>query len=131
MDIFLKAAACVLIAVVISMILSKYGKDFSVLLAISVCVMVVGAAAVYLENIFSFVELLQQKWNLNNELLAILLKCVGIGLLAEIISMICTDSGNSAFGKVIHFLSTAVILYLCIPLFTELLDMVESILGNV
>lgn len=131
MDIFLKAAACVLIAVVISMILSKYGKDFSVLLAISVCVMVVGIAATYLEKIFSFIELLQEKWNLNRELLAILLKCVGIGLLSEIISMICADSGNSAFGKVIHFLSTAVILYLCIPLFTELLDMVESVLGNV
>ena len=130
MDIFLKAAACVLIAVVISMILSKYGKDFSVILVIAVCVMVAGIAAVYLEKVIAFILTLQKRSNLNNGLFIILLKCTGIGLLTEIISMICADSGNAAFGKVIQLLSTAVILFLCIPLFTELMDLVESVLGN-
>ena len=74
MDIFLKAAACVLIAVVISMILSKYGKDFSVILVIAVCVMVAGIAAVYLEKVIAFILTLQKRSNLNDGLFIILLK---------------------------------------------------------
>lgn len=129
MEIFIKAAAGVLIAAVISLILSKQGKDFSVLLIIIVCCMVAATAMTYLQKIISFLQLLQQKGNLNGELIAILLKSVGIGILSQITSLICTDSGNAALGKVIQLLSTCVILWLCIPLFTELLELVEGVLG--
>lgn len=131
MEIFIKAAAGVLIATVISLILSKQGKDFSVLLVIIVCCMVAAVAMRYLQEIISFFQLLQQKGNLSGELIVILLKTVGIGILSQITSMICADSGNAALGKVIQLLSTAVILWLCIPLFTELLELVESVLGAV
>ena len=64
-------------------------------------------------------------------LIAILLKAVGIGILSEITCMICTDSGNAALGKVIQFLTSAVILWLCIPLFTQLIELIEGVLGAV
>ena len=131
MEIFVKAAAGVLIATVVTLILSKQGKDFSVLLVICVCCMVGAAAMGYLQRIIEFIRLLQNKGNLNEDLISILLKSVGIGILSEITAMICTDSSNAAFGKVIQFLSSAVILYLCIPLFTQLLDLIESVLGAV
>lgn len=131
MDIFIKASAGVLIAAVLSLILSKQNKDFSVLLVICVCSMVAVACFRYLRNIIEFVQLLESKAKLNSDMISILLKSVGIGLLSEITSMICTDSGNAAFGKVIQFMSSAVILWLSIPLFTQLLELVESVLGAV
>lgn len=131
MEIFVKAAAGVLIATVVTLILSKQGKDFSVLLVICVCSMVGAAAMGYLQRIIEFIRLLQIKGNLNEDLISILLKSMGIGILSEITTMICTDSSNAAFGKVIQFFSSAVILYLCIPLFTQLLDLIESVLGAV
>lgn len=131
MDIFLKAVAGVLIATVVSLILSKQGKDFSVLLVIGVCCMVTVVGLRYLEAIIDFIQLLQQKGDLNHDLIAILLKAVGIGILSEITCMICTDSGNAALGKVIQFLTSAVILWLCIPLFTQLIELIEGVLGAV
>lgn len=131
MDIFIKAVAGVLIATVVTLILSKQGKDYSILLVICVCCMVTAVALGYLEEIVEFLQLLQEKGNLNGDLIAILLKAVGIGILSEITCMICTDSGNAAMGKVIQFLSSAVILWLCIPLFTQLIELVESVLGAV
>lgn len=131
MEIFVKAVAGVLIATVVSLILSKQGKDFSVLLVICVCCMVTAVGLGYLEAIIDFIRMLQQKGNLNSDLIAILLKAVGIGILSEITSMICTDSGNAALGKVIQFLTSAVILWLCIPLFTQLIELIESVLGAV
>ena len=129
MDIVLKAAAGILITVVMCLILSKHGKDYALVLVICVCCMVAATAMHYLGEILSFIEELRSVGELNTELIEILFKTVGIGLLSEITSLICADSGNAALGKSIQILSSAVILWLCIPLFTELLEIVKGVLG--
>ena len=131
MEIFIKAVAGVLISAVVTLILSKQGKDFSVLLVICVCCMIGAVALDFFQKILDFIRLLEKKGNLNYDLISILLKGVGIGILSEITMTICTDSGNAALGKMIQFLSSAVILWLCIPLFTQLLDLIESVLSAV
>ncbi len=131
MDIFIKAAAGVLIAVVVSLILSREGKDFSILLVICVSFMVGVTALSYVEKILEFIRSLESVGNLNSQLLAILFKSVGIGLICEITTMICADSGNSALGKMIQILSTVVILWLCIPLFSKLLELIQQVLGGI
>ncbi len=131
MDIFIKATAGILITVVLCLVLSKEKKDISILLIIAVCSMVAAVAIGYLQKVIDFIETLENVGNLNSELISILLKCVGIGLLSQITSMICTDSGNAALGKVLQILASAVVLWLCIPLFTQLLELVESIMGTV
>ena len=131
MDVFIKAAAGVLITAVISIILSKNSKDFSVLLIICVCTLVAGAAFYYLNEVIDFLKYLQEVGNLNSDLLSVLLKATGIGITTEITSMICVDSGNAALGKVIQLLCTAVILWLSLPLFKELLNVIQSVIGNI
>lgn len=131
MDMFIKAAAGVLIAVVISLVLSRQGKDYAVILVICVCCMVGSVAMIYIEQVITFIENLESIGNLNHDLISVLFKCVGIGLLSEITTTICADSGHSALGKMLQLLSTAVILWLCIPMFTKLLDLVQQVLGGV
>lgn len=131
MDIFLKATAGVIMAVVVSLILSKNGKDYGILLIICVCSMVCLAAFSYIERIIDFIREIQQLGNISSNFIEVLLKAAGIGLLTEITVMICNDSGNTALGKVVHMLSTAVILWLCIPLFTKMMDLVSSVLNNI
>ena len=104
MDIFLKATAGVLLAIIISMVLSKQGKDFSLLLILCVCCMVAAVALSYFQEIFDFIKSLESLGNLNHNFISILFKSVGIGILSEITVLICTDSGNSALGKVIQIL---------------------------
>jgi stage III sporulation protein AD len=67
---------------------------------------------------------------LNTDLLAVILKTVGIGLIGELAGLICSDAGNAALEKSIQILTTAVILWLSIPLFESLLDLVQAILGE-
>ena len=129
MGVFLKVIAGTLLAVVVSLILSRQSKDFSVILIICVCCMVSSVAVGFYKQIFQFIEKLEQSGNLNTELIQIILKSVGIALISEITILICADSGNSALGKVIQMMSSALIIWICIPLFTKLLEIVESILG--
>ena len=55
---------------------------------------------------------------------------VGIYIISEIAALICTDAGNAALGKTLQFLSTALILYMSLPMFSQLLSLIESILGE-
>lgn len=129
MDVLWKAIAGILITVIISLILSRQNKDFSIILVICVCCMICSVAIGYYRQIFQFVRKLEFAGNLNSEMISIILKSVGIALLTEITVLICSDSGNAALGKVIQILSSAVMLWLCIPLFSELLELVEKVLG--
>ena len=58
----------------------------------------------------------------------ILMKVTGIGILTEITVLLCADSGNSSLGQSLRTLSTGVILWLALPIFQAMLDLVQSIL---
>lgn len=128
MDDFLKVTAGIMIALLLYLILSKQGKDFAILLTVAVCCMVVVIAASFLEPILDFADKLISLGNFDTNVLQILLKSVGIGLLTEVTSLICSDAGNASLGKALQILASVVILWLAIPLFAALIDTVEEIL---
>lgn len=131
MDVFLKASAGVLLAVIFILILAKQGKDLGTLLIIAVCCMVIGAAVSFLQPVKELLVRLQTVGQLKSDTLTIMLKTVGIGLITEVSSLICTDAGNAALGKTLEFLSAAVILWLSIPLLNELIELLDNILGAI
>jgi len=131
MSSFFQVAGGVLLSVILGLTLSKYGKDFSVVLILLVSCMVLAVMAAYLEPIIDFVGELLRLSELQNELLTPVLKATAIGIVAEIASLICTDSGNAALGKSIQLLAVAVILWLALPLLRSLLELMQRMLGNI
>ena len=128
MEKFIKVAAGVLVALVLYLILNKQGKDFAVLISLGVCCMVVSAVLAFFRPLITFIEKLEELGNFDSDILQILLKSVGIGILTEIVSLICTDAGNASMGKSLQILASVVILWLSIPLFSDLMDMIQEIL---
>lgn len=131
MERFLQVLAGVLLTVVLGVVLSKQNKDMATVLTVAVCCMAVAVAASYLEPVIDFVRQLQEVGQLDSDMLQILLKAVGIGLVAQIAELICSDSGNGALGKTIQILATAAVLWLSLPLMRSLLEMVQKIMGEV
>jgi stage III sporulation protein AD len=127
---FYQTTACVLVAVILILTLRKQGNEIALVLSVLLCCMVGFLAAGFLEPVVRFMQRLQKIGALNQELLNILLKIVGICFTAEIAGLICEDSGNGALGKALQFLASAVILYLSLPLLSKLLDIVEGMLDN-
>ena len=128
MDIFIKATAGALVALILYLILMKTGKEFSLLLIIAGVSMIAGITLVFLQPIVAFIEKLIAIGHFDSDMLEIVLKAVGIGLLAEITGLICADAGSASLGKILQIMASAVILWLSIPLFTSLIDLVEEIL---
>lgn len=130
MELFWKAAALALIAGVLSLTLKKQDKEFSLLVSIAACLMVTAITVTYLNPVFSFLKKLETLGDLRADMLSILIKALGVALASEIASMICTDAGNASLTKAIQLLGGAVILYLSVPMFSALLDLIQKIVGE-
>ena len=130
MELFWKAAAGVLIAVILGLVLGKQEKDISVMLSMAVCAMVAVIALNYLEPVLDLLRRLETLGNLGGEMLTVLLKALGIALVAEIAGMVCNDSGNGALGRTLQILGTAAVLWLSIPIFEAFLNLIQEILGE-
>ncbi len=131
MDTFIKATVIALITTILYQVLTKQDKNIALLLSLVACCMILFAAISYLDPILSFVRRLQAIANVDSEILSILFKSVGIALITEIAALICTDMGNSALGKSLQITATVMILWLSIPLFSSLLDLLGEILNDI
>ena len=131
MELFMKATGAALIASILGLALSKQGKDMQILLVVAGCCMVAGVAATFLRPVIELLGELQELGNLNPELTGIVIKSAGIGLVSELACMICSDAGNASLGKSVQLLGSSVVLYLALPVFRALIELVQGILEGV
>lgn len=128
MELFWKGTALAVVASILSLTLSNR-KEFAVVLTVTALTIVCGVLLKLLKPILSFLEELESLGNWSHESFLILMKGFGIGLCAEMASMVCNDAGNASLGKLVQALGTVGILYLSLPFFTMLLDLICRILG--
>ena len=102
----------------------------ALLLTLAVCIMVATVTMQYLRPILGFVEELEKIGNLDVDMVRILLKIVGIGIVSEIAVPVCADTGNTAVGKSLQFMTVMVMSALSIPLFRSLVQVLQEILGQ-
>ena len=83
----------------------------------------------YLQPVLKFLETLELLGKLDSDMVTTLLKVTGIGMITEISNLVCKDAGNESMGKSMQLLGSAAILYLSVPLFAALLELLQKILG--
>lgn len=128
---YIRWTAVVLMGLVLSLVVGKQSKDMSLLLTLAVCVLVCLGVMEFLEPVKELLSDLRRLGGLDSEAVSILLKSAGIGLLAELAGNLCADAGEGALGKVLQILSNAAILWLSIPLFRQILSLIEEVLAGI
>lgn len=131
MEAFWKTVGAVLLSAILTLVLERQNKDFSLLITLAASAMVTVAASRLLEPVLDFLGQLEALGGLSSDLLLSLIKIFGIGMTGEIAASVCTDAGNSSLGKGLRFLANAAMLYLSIPVYTALTDLFLQILGEV
>lgn len=129
MEQFLRSAALVLVAVILILVVGRQHADMGLLLSLCVCTLVCIAAVGFLEPVIEFLREIRSLGELDSDFLAILLKAAGIGVLSELVGLVCADSGQNAMGKALQILSNAAILWISLPLLRQLLSLVKEMLG--
>lgn len=131
MDGFVRPVALVLVAVLLSLVLGKQSKDMAAALSLAVCAGVCLAAATFWEPVLALISSVRRLGNLDSEAVSILLKAAGIGLLSELASLICADAGEGAMARAVQLLGTAAVLWISLPLFQQLLTLIEEVLTGI
>ena len=130
MTLFLKTSGAVLVSLILVLTLKSHNKEIGTILAIAVCCLSAIAALSYLKPVLAFLQTLESLGKLDSAMVKTLLKVTGIGILTEIVTLVCKDSGNESMGKVLQLLGTTVILYLSLPLFNAMIELMQRILGE-
>lgn len=128
---YLRLCAIALVGVILILTLERNQKEIGLVLGLVVCCLVICGSITYLSPVIDFIDQLEELSNIDHELLRIVLKAAGISILADIVNLICADSGNASLGKALHMLGISVILWLSIPLFQALIDLLQSVLGEI
>ena len=131
MDGMMKAAAGALITAILGIILQRQGKEYALVLVLAVSAMGACLALTYINPVISFLEQLCILSNLDAEVLKILLKAVGVGLIGEIAGTVCADSGNGSLGKMLQLLGAAVILWISLPILQQTMELIVEVLEGV
>ena len=131
MESYFLTIAAVVLSVNMIVILKVSGSGIAELLTLLVCAMVMIIALRYMEPIVDFMDSLNKIDQIEIPFYKTIMKAVGISITAEIVQMICEDSGNRAAGKVVQYLSVAVMIHLMLPMLSSLLDLIEGVLKRI
>ena len=130
MDDFWKTTALVLLAVILSLSLDKTERDISAVMGIVALCIAACAAVTILNPVLNYLVELQRLFHLPDDLISILMKAVGIALVAELSASICADAGNASLGKMLQILGGAAVLTLSVPMFRTLMTIIKEMIGG-
>lgn len=128
MEKFYLATAAVLITAILVLVIRKQNNEIAMLLGLCGCCLVFMVAAGFWLPVVQFLRKLQQITSVDSEMIRILMKITAVAITADIAASVCSDAGNGALAKSLQMLSTAVSLYLSLPMLEGLLALVERIL---
>lgn len=127
MDIFKIVGIGIIICVVI-VVVKQIKPEFALIVLIAGSIVMLVYIFNYFTNILGVFDTILQKTGINSELFSIILKIVGVGYLIEFAANICSDSGNPAIADKVVLCGKLIILVMCMPIITNLLNIIVGLL---
>lgn len=124
----IKIVAIVFCALLLNIILKDYAKEFCVFINI------VSAGSVFLmifndlKSIIKQVDTLTQSVGVITPYIKIMLKILGISMLAGLLSDLCRDNGENTLANQTELSAKIIILVTALPLFSTIINIMTGIL---
>jgi stage III sporulation protein AD len=126
-----RAAGAVLLGLFLLLMLPEQDKPMHSALSMAICALSLLALGEYLRPVLGFLDELETLGGLQPELGEILFKATGVGIVSELAALLCEDSGKVSLAKTLRLLSAGAILWLSLPVFRGLLELLQSILEGI
>ena len=127
MEIF-KIIVIALITVIASIILKQIKPEMTVFVSIAGGIVIILMLVNSLTSVFDGFKTLMNKTGVNSSLFKSVLKVVGIGYITEFGAGICKDAGISSIADKVMFSGKICILFLCMPIINNLIEIIVSIM---
>ena len=127
MEIFNIAAFC-LVCAILSLVLRQYKPEYALLLSLACSVAVMLFILEGVTQVKDQLDLILQNSLLNEELVTIVFKCLGVCILTELASQSCRDAGEGAIASKVELAGKIALLMMSLPLFLRLLEVSSHLL---
>lgn len=124
----IKIIGIALIALIIIIMLKQYRPEYAIFISILTGVLILFLVMDRLTGIINLIESVQNKFSINTQFIALLIKITGIAFLSEFAVSICKDSGEAAIASKIELGSKIIIISMSIPIISSLLEIILKIL---
>ena len=124
----IKIIGIAFIALVIIIMLKQYRPEYAIFISILTGILILFLVMDKLTGIINIIQSIQDKFSVNTQFIAILIKFTGIAFLSEFAVSICKDSGEAAIASKIELGSKIIIISMSIPIISSLLEIILKIL---
>ena len=124
----IKIIGIAFIALVIIIMLKQYRPEYAIFISILTGILILFLVMDKLTGIINIIQSIQDKFSVNTQFIAILIKITGIAFLSEFAVSICKDSGEAAIASKIELGSKIIIISMSIPIISSLLEVILKIL---
>ena len=123
-----KIIGIALIALIIIIMLKQYRPEYAIFISILTGILILFLVMDRLTGIINLIETIQDKFSINTQFIALLIKITGIAFLSEFAVSVCKDSGEAAIASKIEIGSKIIIISMSIPIISSLLEIILKIL---
>ncbi len=117
-----------LIALIIIIMLKQYRPEYAIFISLLTGVLILFLVMDRLTGIINLIQSIKDKFSINTQFIALLIKITGIAFLSEFAVSICKDSGEAAIASKIELGSKIIIISMSIPIISSLLEIILKIL---
>lgn len=114
---------CILASVMCKLI-GRYNKEQELMLAASVCTVILSFVLLHMSPVMSFIEKLCLLCSVNEQYTVILFKSLGICYITRFACDICKDCGENAIATVAEVSGKISLLIISLPLLEDLVDFI-------
>ena len=124
----IKIIGIALIALIIIIMLKQYRPEYAIFISILTGILILFLVMDRLTGIINLIESIQDKFSINTQFIALLIKITGIAFLSEFAIRVCKDSGEAAIASKIEIGSKIIIISMSVPIISSLLEIILKIL---
>lgn len=124
----IKIIGIAFIALIIIIMLKQYRPEYAIFISILTGILILFLVMDRLTGIINLIETIQDKFAINTQFIALLIKITGIAFLSEFAVSVCKDSGEAAIASKIEIGSKIIIISMSIPIISSLLEIILKIL---
>ena len=124
MDLLIKAVAAGAAAGIAALLIRRANPELSLVIALAASALVLALAMRRMCAVLELVEQTAELSALSPAVLAPVLKCVGIGIVARLGSELCRDAGQGSVAASVELLGAVCALCTALPLFSAALELI-------
>ena len=129
MNIFSAAVAAIIIAM-LAVVLKQYNKSWGLLIGILGGLFLLLAATGLLADLISFFNQMAATAGIDESQTEILFRALGVAYIIQLAGDVCRDAGERVLASKIELFGKAALLVTALPLFTEVLNMIQRMLAQ-